>query len=773
MRFSYICANKWLMKQFLSLYIFFLSVTCLAQTNQTWGSYFSYYNTVDIAQSSSRVFAASESAIFSQNTLSGELKTITSVDGLKADAITAIHHSTEFNRTLIGNANGLLLVINQDGSIATKIDIVQEATVAASKKKINHIDEYNGIAYLSCDFGVAVFNLATLQFGDTYFLGPVGAEIPVTQVTVFNEYVYACTDGGYGIRRALLANPNLNDYSQWQEEFGGSWRGILTYNGNLFAVADTNTLFRIENSIPFVFTTLPTNVTDLREANGYMVATCANKVVVYNQDLLLASQINTLGLPDNQVATFTCATVVGGKIYIGTTDKGVYSLDMTMLAPVNITPNGPLYNNIFSLEKSTNNLWAVFGGYNYDYRPNYSQLGVSRYTANGWVSIPYSDLSVFGAVKSISDISINPNNEKEVFLNSFDSGLLKVTDGVPEKLFTSSNSALESQQADNVPSIRVNGGTFDAAGNLWLMNTRTAKPLKELKSGGSSWQSYSFEDIISSPKDVEYSKIVIDKNNTKWIGSTRVGLIAYNETLGKYLIVGEEQGLPSPDVRSLAIDNNNRLWIGTVEGLRMISSVDRFVTDDALTATSIVFLEESGEASELLYEQVVTDIEIDGSNNKWLGTAAGAFLVSPDGQKTLFQFNKTNSPLPSNSINDIEIDDATGEVFFATDKGMVSYKGTSTAAADDLANVYVYPNPVRPGFEGDVKISGLVNNANVKITDIEGNLVYETKSEGGTILWDTRAFGKYKVASGVYMIFIVDEDAVETKVKKVMIIRGN
>jgi ligand-binding sensor domain-containing protein len=173
-----------------------------------------------------------------------------------------------------------------------------------------------------------------------------------------------------------------------------------------------------------------------------------------------------------------------------------------------------------------------------------------------------------------------------------------------------------------------------------------------------------------------------------------------------------------------------------------------------------------------MYEQALTDIVVDGSNNKWLATAgAGVFLVSPDGQQTLFHFTKDNSPLPSNNIYDVAIDSVTGEVFFATDKGMVSYKGTSTAPADDLSNVYVYPNPVRPGFNGDVKISGLMSDVNVKITDIEGNLVYETTSEGGTVLWDTTAFGKYKVASGVYMIFIASDDGTETKVKKVMIVR--
>ena len=141
------------------------------------------------------------------------------------------------------------------------------------------------------------------------------------------------------------------------------------------------------------------------------------------------------------------------------------------------------------------------------------------------------------------------------------------------------------------------------------------------------------------------------------------------------------------------------------------------------------------------------------------------------GSKRLFHFTKQNSPLPSDNINDIEIDNVTGEVFFATDKGMVSYRGTSTEASDDLSKVYVFPNPVRPGFQDDVKISGLVDEANIKITDIEGNLVYETTSEGGTVLWDTRAFGKYKVASGVYMIFISSEDGTQTKVKKLMIVR--
>jgi hypothetical protein len=229
--------------------------------------------------------------------------------------------------------------------------------------------------------------------------------------------------------------------------------------------------------------------------------------------------------------------------------------------------------------------------------------------------------------------------------------------------------------------------------------------------------------------------------------------------------------LPFTDARALAIDNRNQLWIGTTKGLRILSDVNDFQTEDQLTTAPIIILEDNL-AQELLYEQFITDIVVDGANNKWIGTAdSGLFLVSPNGQETKYHFTVNNSPLPSNIINDIDINSATGEVFIATSKGMISFKGTATIASEDLSNVYVYPNPVRPEFEGTVKIAGLLNKANIKITDIEGNLVYETTSEGGTIEWDTTAFGKYKVASGVYMIFISAQDGVETKVKKVMIIR--
>ncbi|MGV3460810.1 MAG: two-component regulator propeller domain-containing protein [Flavobacterium sp.] len=765
------------MKRVLHIVALLAAFCCSAQNNnELWGSYFSYNNIVDITQSGSRVFAAADFAMFSQNVLTNELKTITSVDGLKAETITAVHHSTVFNRTLVGNNNGLLIVINADNTITTKVDIIEETTVQPNKKRINHIYEHEGNAYIATDFGIAVFNIATLEFGDTLYLGPNGAEIPVNQATIQGGYIYAAC-GGQGLRRGLITNPNLNDFNNWATFSTAFWQYAVTLNNNL-VVADNQNIYRLEAGNFVLKSSNPYTIRDVRVVEGQLSVTTPFQVRLFNEQVVLSVTFNVIPcLPLGETVTFTCATILNNKIYIGTAEKGVYALFLNNISLCeNITPSGPLRSSIFSLEKTPNNLWAVFGDYDYIFNPYaLEQYGVSKLTPEGWVNIANNKL--FSA-NSIVDIIATPANENVLYAASFFNGLIKIEDDEgtvqydhdpviqngPESLVVPAN--------PNYKDVRINSLAYDREGNLWMTNSLVMKPIKVLKAGG-DWASYSLENVTQAPLADSYGKMVIDKNGTKWIPTLNSGLIAFNEKPDNRFIVltTATSNLANNYVRSMAIDNRNQLWIGTARGLRVLPSVDRFLTDDVLTTNDII-IEEDGEARELLYQQDITAIKVDGANNKWLGTsAAGVFLVSPDGQRTIHHFTILNSPLPSNQINDIAIDAATGEVFFATNKGMVSFKGTSTKAADNLDKVYVFPNPVRPGFEGDVNISGLIDKANVKITDIEGNLVHETTSEGGTVLWDTRAFGKHKVASGVYMIFITGEDGTETKVKKVMIIR--
>lgn len=755
------------------LYVLLLLVVqfCFSQNKLSWQGYFSFNEIKDISQSSTTVFVASENALFSKNTALNTVKMTTTVDGLSGQTISASYHSEEFKKTIIGYENGLMIVVNEtDGSILKVIDIINKQ-LPSNLKRINHFMEYKGVVYVSCDFGIVQFNLTSLKFGDTYFIGDNGAEVRVRQTAYFNGFFYAATSNG--IKKANSTNANLIDFNQWSLVNGGDWSSIESLDSELIAISSAGFIHRYNSNSFIGFLQLPKPSVDMRTVNHNLIITTPDVVYVYNNQMVLMRQITNTQVLDNTL-NFTCSSVVGDQIYIGTKEKGLFSstLSGTSAFQEN-TPSGPVRNNIFSLDVSPNALWAVYGDYDTFYNPyELDSYGVSKYSTSGWLNIPYS--GVFGA-KSMTRVITNPSNEKQVFVSSFFSGLLKIENDIPVLLYNEKNSGLESISfaGPNYIDVRINGTVFDKTGNLWVTNSRIKNGLKVLKTDG-KWQSYATSAILKDAETTNYAGIVIDRNNTKWIATSNDGVIAFNESNNtfKKITSGADLGnLPIEDVRAVALDTKNQLWIGTTKGLRVLSNVGGFQTESQLKANPIIIMEDNL-AQELLYEQFITSIAVDGANNKWIGTIdSGIFMVSPNGQETKYHFTINNSPLPSNVINDVKINSVTGEVFIATNKGMISFKGIATGANEDLNNVYVYPNPVRPNYAGTVKVAGLIDKANIKITDIEGNLVYETTSSGGTIEWDTTAFGKYKVASGVYMVFISAEDGSETKVKKVMIIR--
>jgi len=755
---------------FCGLFLFLIQL-CEAQSKLSWQGYFSFNEIKDISESATDIFAASENALFSKNTTANILKSTTTVDGLSGQTISAVYYSEAFKKTIIGYENGLMILINDvDGSIVKVVDIINKQ-LPANTKKINHFMENNGLIYVSCDFGIVQFNLKTSQFGDTYFIGDNGAEISVRQTTLFNGFIFAATSTG--IRRAESTNANLIDYKQWSVVNAGSWSGVEALDTELIAVNDSGYIHRFNSSTFVGFSQLPQAAVDIRAKNHNLFVATANTVYVYSNQMVLNRQITNSQVLDNTL-NFSCATAVGNQIFIGTKEKGLFVSSLNnATAFENTTPSGPVRNNIFSIDAGTSVLWAVYGDYDAVYNPYpLDSYGMSRFNASGWLNIPYSD--VFDA-KSITRVYVNPNNEKQVYAGSFFSGLLKIQNDVPTLLYNEENSGLESitTEGPNYIDVRINATTFDKTGNLWVTNSRIKNGLKVLKTNG-QWGSYAMTSILDDVEEENYSSIVVDRNNVKWLGTYKNGVVGFNETTNtfKKITVGADAGnLPIADVRTIALDTKNQLWIGTTKGLRVLSNVSSFQSESQLKANPIIITEDDL-AQELLYEQYITSIAVDGANNKWIGTAdSGVFMVSPNGQETKYHFTINNSPLPSNYINDIKINPKTGEVFIATNKGLVSFGGIATEANDDLSNVYVYPNPVRPTYTGTVKVAGLIDKANVKITDIEGNLVYEVTASGGTIEWDTTAFGKYKVASGVYMVFISAEDGGETKVKKVMIIR--
>jgi hypothetical protein len=355
-------------------------------------------------------------------------------------------------------------------------------------------------------------------------------------------------------------------------------------------------------------------------------------------------------------------------------------------------------------------------------------------------------------------------------------GLLEVVDEVPTRRINATNSSLRQIDADPTENIRVPGAEFDSNGNLWVLNSIQEQAL-HVRSPDGSWQPIDVSRAIPSiDNDPGPTSIVVTENDLILFGTINNGLVGYNprdENFGQ-LTVGSGRGnLLTNYVTAITEDLDGQIWIGHQLGLRRIFNASGLFGATPVDSRPIVIEDNNGILRELLEDQFILDIEVDGNNNKWVGTAdGGVFQFSPDGQETLLHFTKSNSPLPSNEVRDITIDGDRGLIYFATSQGLVAFKGDiSSSPAPDLEGAHVFPNPLRPGMPNKLTINGLTQRARVKITDVEGNLVYEEVSNGGSIQWDTRTFNGDLVRSGVYLIFMSTEDAVETNITKALIVR--
>ncbi|MBT8303790.1 MAG: ABC transporter substrate-binding protein [Bacteroidia bacterium] len=766
----------------------FTAVNYAQDFSALWEGHFSYLNIKDIAQGNDRIYAAAENAIFTYDLTTQEIETISTINGLSGEIISTIHYSSEFGLLIIGYENGLVeIVFDTDLDVLTVVDILEKETIPPDNKRINHFNEHEGYVYISTDFGISVYDLSRLEFGDTYFIGTDGGQKVITQTAVFNDFLYSSSFTG--IQKAELNNPNIIDYSEWLTINGSYWLGVEAVDGKLFATRSTRMLYEIVNdsfTSLFTYTNLPI---DLKSVGNYLIVTTSNEINVYDSG---ASVLGTATINANFNTEFTSGIVDDElNFYIGTKNFGVLRPSMeNELGFDEIHPDGPLLNNAFSVEAYPDNLWVTFGDYTFTYNPGpVRRRGISHLVNAEWINKPFD--SLLGA-RNLNSIAINPNNQDQLFISSFIDGILEVNNDTATVLFDQTNSGLESLILPNNPGfmqVRVSGSEFDENGVLWSITSLVDRALKSYNPSSGAWQGYSFSDLLPDPFDtLGFGPLVIDNFGNKWVGSFSFGVIGYNENGNLIKNITEDEGsLPINNVRSLAVDNRNNLWIGTEKGLRVLFNTSNFFNDENVETQSIIILED-GVPKELLFQQFITEIEVDGSNNKWIGTlTSGIFYFSQDGQETIFHFTKDNSPLPSNSINDISLDEDNGIVYIATDQGLVSFKSGGSTPKEGLSEAFAYPNPVRPNFnivDEKVKIKDVSENVNIKITDIEGNLVAEAQSrtnsrykgfnleiDGGTAYWNGKNLANNVVASGVYLVMLSDLETFETKVLKLMIIR--
>lgn len=781
--------------RFLVLILLTINSWLFAQDFSTsWKGHFSYYNIVDLTKSEDKLYAAGENSIFIYDPLTQEEVTLTTIDGLTGDNISRIYFSEIYQLLIIGYENGLIQIYNEnDGDILTIVDIVDKQTIPPDKKKINHFNEFNEFIYIASDFGISVYNLEQLEFDDTYFIGDGGAQIGVEQTSIDQGFIYAACQDNNGLKKALITSENLINFQEWETFSPGNFRAINSVLGNLYALRNDNRVFKILdtgiNEI-LAYAQIPR---DFRNIKNEIVVTLTGRVDIYDNNFLVQIEIskNDFDTIDSDTS-FITTEIIGDNIYIATNNSGVLVFNRNDLITFNtLIPSGPFLNNAFSIEALPNGVWVSYGEYSRTFNPGvFNRRGISNLDGEEWVNI--SRDSIFGAI-DLNTISINPFNSSQVFISSFQSGILEVNDNVPTILYDESNSGLESLINPNNPnfkSIRTSASTFDRDGVLWSLTGRIQSPLKSYDPNTSNWESFDFGEVISNPltSELGYGAITIDNSGNKWIGGLRLGFIGFRQSDGLVKnIISEEQNLPDTAINAVAVDDRNQVWIGTAKGLRVLFNPDGFFEEDTPILNSII-IEEDGLAQELLFQQFIRDIEVDGSNNKWIATAdVGVFYLSEDGQEAIFHFTKDNSPIPSNNVVDISIDDTNGTVYIATTSGLVSFQSGSSKPVESLNTAFVFPNPVRPGFnavDDKIKIKDISENVNIKITDIEGNLVAEAQSntnqrnqgynleiDGGTAFWNGKNLSGRKVSSGVYLIMLTDLDSIETKVLKLMVVR--
>ena len=730
------------------------------------------------------IYALVENAIFTYDTTKEEINKLSSVQGLSGETTSSIHYNATFKRVVIGYENGLIEVIDENGAITISADIVNFNQ--SGRKSINHIKEFNNKLYLSTPFGIVVYDIEKLEFGDTYFIGDNSSSLEVHQTELFNEFIYVASD--IGVFKADISSNLLIDFNNWKQQFSGrKFSQITLFNNQLYVVEGT-ALYRINGNDLIKEIDFPQNIISIKSSSTYL------SVVFNNFATILDLEMNSVfEFSSNTEFDYTLNNVFieNDTVFLATKEFGILKASPNLPNNyIEIHPEGPLDNDIFSITAQNNSLWVVYGGYTSVYGPSFRGKGFSRFNGEQWINTAFNS----SLPSDLVQVTIDPNNENKAYISALGvssdinitptGGLLVVENDIVTQVYNHLNSTFEPIPV-SLPkiNIRVSGSALDNQGNLWATNYETGEELKKLSASG-QWSSIDLSSIKTN-NAAGLNQVVVDQNNTVWIGTRRNGVYVYNENgdRKKALIAAPNSGnLPDVNVRTIAIDDSNRVWIGTQSGMVVYNNASGVFDNATPNANPVVINgDENGFGERLLGDQTINSIVIDGAENKWFGTDnGGAIYTNPNGQKTLANFSMKNSPLPSNKIVKIAVDRSSGKVYFATNNGMVAYNSNVSPFGAVLSEVYAYPNPALKNHQ-TITIDGrqgthLPKGTNVKILDVAGNLVYETnviegqELQGGKVVWNKKNLAGNTVASGIYIVLLSSEDASETAVTKIAIV---
>jgi len=771
------------MRIFFTLFsAFILAVSANAQIGMgQWRMHVPASQAIDVAVGNGYVMTALTSGVLEYDIAAAENRVLNNLNALSDIQVTCIEYEPQSASFFVGYENGNLDQITPNGVI--NIPAIKLSQVTGNKR-INKIVTANGLAYVATGFSLVVINPSKNEVKDTYY--PTNGTEGINDVTFLNDSIYVLSDKN--LYRGLLTNAFLADPMQWTLDARvpvpvNAHYGELALQQNEIHISYHSDAFGSDS----IFRLIPAGLDMVigaafnMEIEGFQVEDdlfyvyYSDQMVAFNEDLTV-----NYGVQFYNSTSATPARVrrVGGVTWVA--DK---KLGLVRYIAINnysyIQQEGPPKNQFFSVNSQKGKM-VVTAGTVRRVEQAYNQPNVYTFDDETWKLYDNESQAAWQGIPiwDIGSAAINPTDENNMAFAGYSQEPLSIVqDGLVTNVYSPTNSLLELSSLGNGNTC-ISAVEYDENGNLWMLNGYSLQPLKVRLSDG-TWKGF---ETGTDSKNVFTGKLAIDYNGNKWFGIYGTGLVGYDdngtpETPGddsyKTLTTGEGLGnLPSENVTAIAVDFDNEIWIGTEAGFGVLYNSDGIFSGSNGYDASRILITYEGNVEYLLGSTSITDIEIDGGNRKWIATASnGIFMLSADGQSVLAEYTKENSPLISNNIMDMEFNQVSGELFIITDLGMVSLRVDASFEDETYESATVFPNPVKPDYFGPVTIQGIRYDSDVKITDVAGNLVYKTTSNGGTATWNGKTINGEDVASGVYLIWTATNTGKSKKVGKVTVIR--
>ena len=742
-----------------------------------WRTHLPYQKVIAVEPVGSKIYAATEYELFYYDTQDNSINILNKINGLSDIGISTMRYNTSQRKLFVAYTNANVDLIDYEGNIRNMSDIKDKNIVG--NKSINHVYFNGDLAYVACGFGIVVFDLKKEEVKDTYYIGNQGDAVNVTDVALYNGRIYASTDDG--VYYASLDAPNLANYTAWH--FDNSlihphlaYTEMEVFNGKLFLNYDggfnADTLF-VNNGSQWSYFNKGdiSQKMELRAYDNCFLITNRYNISIYDINL---NQLNSIHSPGGSIVPLSTAIDNNGNYWIGDSRRGLVKTSDGW-NNMDVMPNGPASKNVFELKACGDQVWIATGGHAANWGKRYMREGVARFDGS-WTILNNNTLPDFNTYTDFVCTATNPKDPSVTYVGTWGDGILKFKDNELVEVYNAENSSLEYWVQDpNL--INISGLAFDSKGNLWVANTGAANLLSVMEPNG-TWRSFNLGGSLSG---IDIGTLLVDHNDYKWITRRNGEVIVFNDngtldnpsddrTINLTTATGNGHLLGS--VSCLTVDQSGQVWAGTDKGPCYFQNTNLIFNGSNFDATQVRVPRNDGTNQyDNLFDgsNVLSMAAMEGSNQIWFGLETGVYLMSFDGKpKEIHYFNTANSPLLDNAVTTMAVDKS-GEVFFGTANGVISYRGEYATPDPYISDVVAYPNPVRMGYTGYVGIKGLVSNSLVRITTVDGTFVTQLMSEGGQAVWDCTNINGEKVEPGVYLIFVSTKQGTDKFATKILI----